>query len=106
MVWKEEGNIGLHFRLCRGKNIHKELKPFRVPHTLQIQDKEGQEECATTTLSDIDEHMDECFTIHLNEEEARNGYGRPKMLVMPSLKNFIIDDTLLISCVFQHSNFK
>ena len=40
---KKKGNLGLYFWLSRGKNNHKELKPFRVPHTLQILDKEGQE---------------------------------------------------------------
>ena len=106
--WSGENkeNLELYFSLCCGKNNHKELKPFRVPHTLQILDKVGQEECATTTLSYIDENLDNCFTIHPNEEEARTGCGSNKMLVKSSLKNCIINDTLLISCVFQHSNFK
>ena len=103
---KKKGNLGLYFWLSRGKNNHKELKPFRVPHTLQILDKEGQEKCETTTLSDIDGNLDVCFTIHPTEEEARASYGCPGMLVKSSLKNFIINDTLLISCVFQHSTFK
>ena len=103
---RKKGNLGLFFSLCRGKNIHKELKPFRVPHTLQILDKEGQEECETTTLSYIDGNLDECFTIQPNEDHATEGLGFSEMLVKSSLKNFIINDTLLISCVFQHSNFK
>ena len=103
---KKKGNLGLYFLLCCGKNIHKELKPFRVPHTLQILDKEGKEECETTTLSYIDVNLDDSFTIHPNEEEARRGCGRNVMLDKSSLENFIINDTLLISCVFQHSNFK
>ena len=103
---KKKGNLGLYFQLCHWKNNHTELKPFRVPYTLQILDKEEQEECVTTTLSDIDENLDDCFTIHPNEEEAREFYGCSKMLFKSSLKNFIINDTLLISCVFQHSNFK
>ena len=99
-------NLELYFSLCHGKNNHKELKPFRVPFTLQILDKEGKDNSVTTTLSVIDENLDNCFTIHPNEEKARDGFGCTEMLVMPSLKNFIINDTLLISCIFQHSNFK
>ena len=106
--WSGENkeNLGLYFTLCRGKNNHKELEPFRVPYTLQILDKEGKEESALITLSEIDENMDKCFIIHPNEEKARTGFGRLKMLVKSSLKNFIINDTLLISCVFHHTNFK
>ena len=103
---KKKGNLGLCLKLCRGKNNQKELKPFRVPFTLQIQNKEGNEESALITLSDIDEYLDKCFTIHLNDDQARGDFGCSKMLFRSSLKNFIINDTLLISCVFQHSNFK
>ena len=39
--WSGENkeNLVLYFSLCHGKNSHKELKPFRVPHTLQIRNK-------------------------------------------------------------------
>ena len=55
---KKKGNLELYFWLCRGKNNHKELKSFRVPHTLQILDKEEKEKSALITLSEIEEHMD------------------------------------------------
>ena len=103
---KKKEILGLYLALCRGKNNHRELKPFRVSHTLQILDKEGQEKCETTTLSLIDKNLDNCFIIHPNEEESRRIFGYPEMLFRSSLKNFIINDTLHISCVFQHSNFK
>ena len=108
VVWSGENkeDLDLYFLLCRGKNNHKELKPFRVPHKLKILDKEGKEKSYTTTFSATDENPDKCFIIHPNEENARLGRGCTNFLVKSSLKNYIINDTLLISCVFQHSNFK
>ena len=90
----------LNFTLRRGKNNHKELKPFSVSYKIHILDKEGKEEFATRI------GMTSCIIIHPNEEEARGGVVSHRIFDEPSLKNFIINDTLLISCVFQHSNFK
>ena len=96
---KKKGNLGLCLKLCRGRFNHK-VKPFRIPFTLQIQGNEGNEKIRTVTLSEIDENPDS-FTIHPNENKARKMFVCPNMLVKPSLQDYIINDTLLVSCVFE-----
>ena len=97
---KNKENLTLCLMLCRGRVNHK-LKPFRVPFTLQIHDKEGNEKIHTVTLSEIDENPDS-FTIHPDEDEARKMFVCSDMLVKPSLRDYIINDALLVLCVFEH----
>ena len=102
---KNKENLALCLKLgsmslCRGRNNHEELKPFRIPFTLQIQGKDGNEKIRTVTLSEIDENADS-FTIHPNEDEARKMFVCPDMLVKPFLQDYIINDKLLVSCVFE-----
>ena len=102
---KNEGNLSLCLKLGRmslsSKTFkHKELKLFKVPFTLQIQGKKGNEKIRTVTLSEIDENPDS-FTIHPDEDEAREKFVCPNMLVKPSLYDYIINDKLLVSCVFK-----
>ena len=106
VIWSGEKkeDLGLYLLLHRKCNYERTLEPFQMQYTFEIYDKEGNRCYDSVLLPEIDKHREECFTIHDNEHKVRKGYGG-KMLSIPSLPNYIINDMLTVYCTLQQPSY-
>ena len=95
---KEKENLGLYLCVCRGSNYDKPVEPFRMPFSLEMVDNHGNTLSTKISLSDIEAHRGNCFTLPPGQNECKSGWGYPQFLSMPDLNNYILNDMLSIQC--------
>ena len=98
---EKKEDLGVYLKLIRGCNYEKALEPFRMQYTFEIPDRNGNKHSHNISYSKIDANRKDFFTIHPTENEARFGFGS-KILSMPMLQNYIINDMLTIYCMLEH----
>ena len=95
---EKKENLGLYFKLCCGSNYDKPLEPFRTTYSLEMVDNNGNILSKKISLSDIEANRDYAFTLLPGRNVCKMGLGSSKLLSMPDLNNYIINDMLSIQC--------
>ena len=95
---EKKENLGLFYCICRGSNYDKPLEPFRIPFSLEMGDNNGNILSKKISLSEIETHREEAFTLPHGKNECKHGRGFSQFLRMPDLNNYILNDMLSIQC--------
>ena len=95
---EKKENLGLFYCICRGSNYDIPLEPFRMPFSLEMVDNNGNILSKKISLSEIETHREEAFTIPPGKNECKHGRGFSQFLRMPDLNNYILNDMLSIQC--------
>jgi len=93
---KEHLAVGLH--LCRGRLSERELEPFDLQYSIEMQDKDGNVFAEKIPLADVEEYRVESFSIFPGENCAQRACGNAKFLSKPKLDNYVINDRLYVKC--------
>ena len=95
---EKKENLGLFYCICRGSNYDIPLEPFRMPFSLEIVHNNGNILSKKISLSEIETHREEAFTLPPGKNECKHGRGFSQFLRMPDLNNYILNDMLSIQC--------
>merc|ERR1711962_282107 len=95
------GHLGLFLKLHRGEaGFDKDLVDFSVPFTLEIQTKAGHKKSQTITTDMINENR-HAFTIKAGDDCMEKGYGFPQMVCESDIQDYVINDSILITCILK-----
>ena len=106
-VWwdgAEKSTMGLFLRLHRADTTNLDaLPPFCRRYTLEVMNRYGDLKSVYISHGSLEKFGDDCFTMHKGEVMTREGFGATRMLCAP-YEDFVINDSLLISCVVRPSD--
>merc|ERR1712080_1206 len=88
--------LGLY--LCRRPDSNKVLEPFNIPFTLEALDKDGNIHSWKATSAILERHREICCIIPPGEACAEGACGSQTFLTMPTLQNYIVNDTIFFRC--------
>lgn len=96
--------LGLYLKVCRGRNTNgRKLEPFRVQFRLDILHKYNGCKRNKITFAHLEAEREDCFVLSPGQNEAEHSYGNSKMLTVPELDEYVINDSMFITCSFLFS---
>lgn len=118
----KKGSLGIYLYLHKGKHEGRDLAPFTVPYTLGLQNKKSHDTSKVSFITESsreegskerqkEKRSRERKHVELREgseplpsseliDDERTPY-KPYLLPMPSLDDYVVNDTLTIFCTFK-----